>query len=217
MPSLTPPISTIRSVRDLLNHLGGIPAERVRYYPFPGTATEQDVISIEAREDRLCELVDGVLVEKPLGYEESLIANAIGTALSNFVDPRRLGCVSAPDGMMRVIPGQVRMPDVAYVSRERAPGGRRPRGPIADLSPDLAIEVLSESNTTAEIDRKRREYFEGGTRLVWIVDPAVRTVTVYTQPSTPDKTLAADQVLDGGDLLPGFMLELPTLFGCLDD
>jgi Uma2 family endonuclease len=202
---------------DLLKHLGDVPADRVRYYPFPGTATEQDVISIEASENRLCELVDGVLVEKPLGYEESLIANAIGTALSNFIDPRRLGWISAPDGMMRVIPGQVRMPDVAYVSRERAPGGRRPKGPIADLSPDLAVEVLSESNTVAEIDRKRREYFEGGTQLVWIVDPAARMVAVYTQATVPDNTLSADQTLDGGDVLPGFTLELATLFKRLDD
>jgi Uma2 family endonuclease len=83
------------------------------------------------------------------------------------------------------------------------------------VSPDLAVEVLSEGNTAAEMDRKRREYFTSGTRLVWEVDPNTRTVAVYTSPEGP-LVLDADQTLDGGAVLPGFTLRLATLFAELD-
>lgn len=210
----TPPIHTIA---DLLDRLGGVSADRVRYFPLPGTATEQDVIDIEARENKLCELVDGTLVEKPLGYEESLLAMEIGLVLSQFVKPRRLGWVNGPDGIMRVVRDQLRLPDVAFISRTRAPGGRRPTGPIADLSPDLAVEVLSRSNTLAEMSRKLSDYFAGGTLLVWVVDPDARTISVFTSPDTPDRVLRVGDVLDGGDVLPGFAVELEAIFACLDD
>jgi hypothetical protein len=74
MTKLSRPPTDRKNVADLLAQLGDIPAERVRISPAPGTATEQDVIDIEAQEDRLCELVDGVLVEKVMGYFELRLA-----------------------------------------------------------------------------------------------------------------------------------------------
>jgi Uma2 family endonuclease len=202
---------TIPTLGDLLDRLGGIPAERVRYFPLPGTATEQDVIDIEAHEDRLCELVDGVLVEKPMGYIESYLAIQIATKLTNFVDPNKRGIVTGESGMMRLFPGLVRIPDVAYVSRERLPGGRIPKEPIPSLAPDLAVEVLSESNTKREMDRKRGEYFQAGVRLLWMVDPGTRTITVYTTPDQPVILHESDS-LTGGAVLPGFTLDIKSLF-----
>jgi hypothetical protein len=64
----------IKTLGELLDRLGGVPADRVRFNPLPGTATVADVLQIEAHEGRLCELVDGILVEKPMGYAESMIA-----------------------------------------------------------------------------------------------------------------------------------------------
>jgi Uma2 family endonuclease len=205
----------IPTLADLLERLGGISADRVRYYPLPGTATEADVIAIEARENRLCELVDGVLVEKPMGFRESLIALAIAAALRHFVVPRKLGAVTGPDGMMALFPGMVRIPDVAYVSRERLPGGHIPTDPVPHLAPDLAVEVLSDSNTRAEMDRKRREYFEAGVRVVWFVDLKNRTVAVY-QSANEFMLFTAEKTLDGGPVLPGFTLPLAPLFAELD-
>ena len=205
----------IPTLGDLLARLGGVPAQRVRFYPLPGQATEADVVAIEAHEDRLCELIDGVLVEKPMGYRESLLAVAIAAALRAFVVPHKLGLVTGEAGMVKLSPGLVRIPDVAYVSRQRLPGGRVPSEPIPRLVPDLAIEVLSESNTAAEMARKRREYFEAGVRLVWLVDLDARTVTVFTGPDE-SSTLDQNQVLDGGDVLPGFTLPLAGLFAELD-
>jgi Uma2 family endonuclease len=90
-----------------------------------------------------------------------------------------------------------------------------PAEPIPLVAPDLAVEVLSRSNTPREMARKRREYCEAGTRLVWEVDPAARTVTVFTSPER-FTVLDATQTLDGGSVLPGFTLALADLFAELD-
>lgn len=216
MTTLLQSSPSIPTIGELLRRLGGVPPDRVRYYPLPGMASVADVVEIDARENRLCELVEGVLVEKPIGYAESVLAGAILAAIRAFVVPRKLGAVSGPDGLMRLFPDLVRIPDVAYVSRARLPGGRIPREPVPSLVPDLAVEVLSESNTVAEMDKKRQEYFGAGVRLAWFVDPATRTVAVYVATGEPD-TLSEDQILDGGDVLPGFTLPLHALFAELDE
>ncbi len=205
----------IDTLADLLERLGGIPPDRVRFHPPPGTATEQDVIEIERRENRLCELVDGVLVEKPMGYRESLLAGALLAFLREFVVPRNLGLVTGADGLMRLFSGLVRIPDVAFASWDRLPKRQVPTDPIPDLAPDLAVEVLSKANTPEEMRRKRGEYFASGVRLVWLIDPDARTVTVFTAPEQ-SKEVNEDQILDGGDVLPGFTLALRELFAELD-
>jgi Uma2 family endonuclease len=204
----SPPLQTLA---DLLARLGDIPPGRVRLHPFPGTATEKDVIEAERREDRLCELVDGVLVEKAMGYDESELAMLIGHFLLAFVRPRKLGSVTGADGTVRLMPGLVRIPDVAFVSRERLRGRKRPKQPIPDLVPDLAVEVISKTNTRKEMERKLGEYFSVGVRLVWYVDPKTRTVKVYTGVGRK-VVLSEDQTLDGGDVLPGFALPLREIF-----
>ena len=127
---------------DLFEHFGGIAADRVRFHPSPGTATEQDVLAVHAREKRLCELVEGVLVEKAMGFRESCLALALSAALRAFVRPRNLGLVSGPDGLIRLASGLVRIPDVAFISWQRIPGRRTPTDPVPELVPDLAVEVL---------------------------------------------------------------------------
>jgi Uma2 family endonuclease len=196
---------------DLLKRLGDIPPERVRLHPTPGTATEKDLIEIYDREKRACELVEGTLVEKPMGFEKSQIAMLIGTFLNYFVLPRKLGIVTGEAGTVRLFPGLVRIPDVAFTSRDRLPNRRIPKEPIPALVPDLAVEVLSKSNTKAEMTRKLGEYFAAGVRLVWIIDPRKRTARVYT---TADESILIKegQSLQGGDVLPGFVLALSELF-----
>jgi Uma2 family endonuclease len=207
--------TTIVTLADLFEHLGGIAPHRVRFHPAPGTATEQDVLAIHAHEKRLCELVEGVLVEKAMGFRESCLALALSEALRAFVRPRNLGLVAGPDGMMRLASGLVRIPDVAFISWQRIPGRRMPTEPIPDLAPDLVVEVLSEGNTPGEMARKRHEYFTAGVRLAWFVNLHTRTVEVYT---AVDQSTVLDeaQTLDGGLVLPGFTLALRELFAELD-
>jgi len=189
---------------------GGVPADRVRLHPAPGSATEKDVLEIHAREKRLCELVDGVLVEKPMGYYESRLAMLLGHFIQAFLDQHDLGIVAGPDGMLRLAAGLVRIPDVSFVSWTRLPGRRIPRQPIPDLVPDLAVEVLSPGNTEREMARKLDEYFAAGVRLVWFVDPSARTVVVYTSPGE-SVVLGANDVLEGVPVLPGFSLAVNKL------
>jgi Uma2 family endonuclease len=207
--------TAIETLADLLAQLGSIAPARVRFRPLPGAATEQDVLDVQAREGRLCELVDGVLVEKGMGFLESYLAAVLIEVLRGFVRPRRLGLVTAPDGLVRLAPGLVRMPDVAFVSWARLPGGRVPHEPIPDVAPDLAVEILSDSNTADEMARKRREYFAAGVRLVWQVAPITRTVEVYTAPEQVT-VLHEGDTLDGGAVLPGFALPLREFFAELD-
>ena len=211
-----PPTRPVDTLAELVEQLGSIPLHRIRLQPPPGMATEADVLAVHRKEGRLCELVDRVLVEKAMSYRESCLAGAIVALLRAFVIPPNLGLVSAADGMMRLFPGLVRIPDVAFASWVRFPDRRVPREPIPSLVPDLAVEVLSSSNTPAEIARKFREYFAAAVRLVWIVDPEARTVAVFTSPDQPDGTLTEEQTLDGGDVLPGFNLPLRELFAELD-
>ncbi len=199
------------TIADLLDQLGGIPANRVRLRPPPGTATEQDVVTIHDRENRLCELVDGVLVEKAMGYYEARVAAVLIYFLEAYLEKHDLGFVMGADATLRLRPGLVRMPDVSFVSWDRIPDRQLPPEAIPDLVPDLAVEVLSESNTAAEIKRKLREYFRAGARLVWVVEPDERTIRVYTSPRR-SRLVTEDQTLTGGSVLPGFALAVRQFF-----
>jgi Uma2 family endonuclease len=199
------------TIGDLLKRLGNIPAGRVRLHPTPGTATEKDVIKVLDRENRPCELVEGTLVEKPMGFEESEIAVTIIILVGTFVRRHKLGIVTGPDGTIRLFPGLVRIPDVSFISWGRLPGRKRPKTAIPHLAPDLVVEVLSKGNTKPEMTRKLQEYFEAGVRSVWMVNPRKRTVRLYTAVDQ-SVLLAEDQSLDGGTVLPGFVLPLRELF-----
>jgi len=199
------------TVAELLEHLGGVPADRVRMVPQPGTATERDVIEVQDHSDFTCELVDGVLVEKTMGYLESALAIAIGASLRAFVRANDLGIVLGEQGTLRILVGQVRVPDVSFIAWSRFPGGRLPDVPIPAVAPDLAVEVLSAGNTEAEMERKLRDYFAAGVRLVWYVDPRTRTARSYVGPEQCTVLNEADS-LSGGDVLPGFQLSLRELF-----
>jgi Uma2 family endonuclease len=194
-----------RTMADVLRDLGDVPPERIWFHPAPGTATVRDVVEIQERWNRLCELVDGVLVEKPTGLKESILAMWLGHLLQLFVEPRDLGLVAGEAGMVQLFAGLVRMPDVSFVSWETLKGKGVATEAAPKLAPDLVVEVLSLSNTAAEIDRKAREYLQSGVRLIWIVDPRGRVVTVAVRDSQVLK-LDEKSTLDGGTVLPGFQL-----------
>lgn len=207
-PSAAPPCETFA---DLHARLGGVPLSRIRCQPPPGTATEADVLLRPNGEKRLFELVEGTLVEKPMGWYESIVALVLSQLLLNFLDEHDLGVASGPDGTVRLAPGLVRIPDVAFFSWERFPNRQRPAQRVPALVPDLAVEVLSAGNAEAEMEGKLNEYFSTGVRLVWYVDPEPRTVRVYTSP-TEFRLLTEDDTLEGGAVLPGLRLSIREWF-----
>ncbi len=152
------------------------------------------------------ELVRGVLVEQMVASEEhEYTGSLVNWRMAEHVFPNQLGrvylsnrgYVTGPDS-----PATSRMPDVSFVSNARL---AQPdlAGMLYDGAPDLAVEILSESNTASEIARKIREYLDAGGRAVWVIDIDARTLTVHTSDAPPLVLTDADSV-DGGDYLPGF-------------
>jgi Uma2 family endonuclease len=158
--------------------------------------------------------VDGVLVEKALGLQESRLAMAIGRILLDFIDSKDCGVVVGADCALRLTPGLVRIPDVSYLSWESIGADEVPDDPLPDLVPDLAVEVISKSNTKKEMERKLRDYFASGVRLVWLVYPKTQTAEAYVSPEQV-RRVGKNQSLDAGDVLPGFRLPLKALFASL--
>lgn len=202
---------TAWTIADVQARLAGFPADRIRTYPAPGTATEQDVLEAEAQSGRICELIDGTMVEKTMATYESLLAAELIHIIRCYLDFKNLGAVLAPDGLLKILPGQIRAPDVSFIRWERLPARQSPKPPIYAEAPDLAVEILSQGNTAEEMERKLREYFQAGTRLVWFIEPKTRTARAYTAAGAWTE-IGADGSLLGGDVLPGFELPLARLF-----
>lgn len=214
MATALPPVSTeptVWTAADLVERFGPIPLSRVVTSPRPGTATIEDVVRLDDQEDRLCELIDGVLLEKAMGFIESQLAFRFGMLLAAFVEQHKLGVTAGEAGMLQLLPGQVRIPDISFVSWASLEGSGYPEKAAPLMAPDLAVEVLSPGNTQREMERKLEEYFAAGVRLVWYVDPRAKSVTVYTRPDQATVLGEAD-TLDGGEVLPGLVIELGELF-----
>jgi len=158
------------------------------------------------------ELSRGELVPMtPIGVQHGAVVGNLHLLLGGFVKQNRLGLVGPEIGFrLARNPDTVRAPDVAFIARHRLPTEGIPKK-FADFPPDLAVEVLSPEDAASEVLRKVEEYLSGGVPLVWVVDPATKTVTVYR--SLQDiKMLSADQQLDGGEVLPGFRAQVAEIF-----
>jgi len=199
-----------KTVAELVQRLGVGP-ERIRMQPWPGTATEQDVIDIDVHENRLCELVDGVMVKKTVGQYESRVAVVLIFFLEYYTHKHGRGIVLGEAGTLRIMPHLVRIPDVSFISWKRLPGRKLPAEPIPDLAPNLAVEVISEGNTPKEMQRKLGEYFKAGVQAVWFIYPESRTAEIYASASKK-REIGPEGILVGGRVLPGFRLSLKALF-----
>ena len=206
----TPVLPKNWKLDDLQAHLGGIPLSRIRLFPPPGMATDDDAFSLRRAEGVLCELIDGVLVEKTMGWLESAVAIQLGYFLHCYLKDNPLGEVMGADGPVRVVPKQqMRLPDVSFIRFDRlTPAAYKQK--VCPVTPDLVVEILSAGNTAAEIDRKLVEYFAGGTQLAWIIDPDQRRATIYTSPSE-FTSIDENGALEGGNVLPGFSVLLSEL------
>ena len=202
------------TVADLAARFGSLPARRIRTDVSPGFATEDDVERLRREEGVLCELIDGVLVEKAVSDKTAFLAIEIAGLLREFVRPRKCGWLLGPDGFTRLFGTRLRAPDVSFVRPEQRPQGLLGRG-YADGAPALAIEVFSPGNTRREMDEKRAEYLACGAEAVWIVFPETQTIEVATSPDTV-QTLGRSDTLTGEPVLPGFSVKVADLFDAAD-
>jgi Uma2 family endonuclease len=157
------------------------------------------------------ELVDGEPVEMtPTAGRSGWISNTIAHALTNHVQSTKLAWVfSAETGFVLFSDRQtIRSPDVALVLRERL---ESPPDSFVPMAPDLAVEVLSPTDRMADALGKVAMYLEAGVKLVWLVDPATRTVAVF-RPDAAPTTLHAGDTLDGGEVLPEFTVPVAEIF-----
>jgi Uma2 family endonuclease len=158
--------------------------------------------------DRLIELVNGEMVEKMPTEQHGYIAGIFVTNLNIFVIPRKLGIVSVEARhRMPKDSYNARMPDVSFS------GGRRSlvKDGAVPRMPDLAIEIQSPDDTVKAMREKAAYYLANGTRLVWLVFPRRRYMEVY-RPDEEMEILFGSDVLDGGDVLPGFTLAVAEIF-----
>ena len=159
------------------------------------------------------ELIDGELVEiSPSGGNSSSVGATVLVYLDNHVRPRRLGKLYNAEGGFVLFPGRdvVRAADVAFVRADRLPPPPERRG-FLRLAPDLVVEVISPSDRMSEVLDKVGMWLEAGVRLLWLVDPRVRTVTVY-EPGRAPRVVGVGNELVGEPVLPGFRLALADLF-----
>jgi Uma2 family endonuclease len=176
----------------------------------PSESIHEPVIEPDSR----YEIVDGRRVEKPqLGTFHILVAAILDQILGSYVRAKKLGRV-APEMLFRInsVGNRQRRPDVAFVSYERWPKDRKVDFKNGwEVVPDLAIEVISPSNSADTVIGKISEYFKAGVLRVWVIFPVDRLIYVY---ESPKKTTILDitDELDGGDLIPGFRLSLAELF-----
>jgi Uma2 family endonuclease len=157
----------------------------------------------------LYELVDGRLAGQPC---KSFLAGIITVNIVGLMGlyVRGHGIMTLGKAGFRMANGNIRVPSTSYTRKERFPGGHSPDG-FADLAADLCVEIISPSERKADMARKVREYFDGGTVQVWHVFPERQEVIVFTSP-TETQTLDADGILDAGGLLPGFSCRVADLF-----
>ena len=202
----------IWTVADLYRRFGPIPFERIRQNPPPGSGTVDDVVRLNDHEDRLYELVDGILVEKTVGLEESIIAGYILTILNNFVLPRGLGLVAGEAGAIQLDcqsssdPRRVVLLVGARARRQdprRADSAARPRSGRRGHQPEQHPQ--GDGGKAPGIFRARAYAWSG------TCGRSSRVVDVYTAPDHFTR-LTASMRLDGGDVLPGFSVQVSELF-----
>ncbi len=196
---------------DLVARFGPILLHRIINDPPPGSATVADVVRLDDHHDCICELIDGTLVRKTMGADESHLAIRIAMPLGSYVEANNMGIVLGEAGMMQLFPDQVRIPDVSFVSHEHLKGSGFPSDPVPHMAPVLAVEVISASNTRQEMERKLTEYFDAGTLLVWYVYPETKEVHAFKSADSV-RVYGVQDELPGDDVLPGFAMKLAELF-----
>lgn len=159
------------------------------------------------------ELVDGELVERGMGTKSSWVGGELHARLREFCKPRQLGWIFPADQSYQCFahaPDRVRKPDVSFIAAGRMPGEKLPEGHTR-IAPDLAAEVISPNDLVTELDQKLRDYMAGGVKLVWVINPDLRTARVHRAGRPTPELQEADE-LDGEDVLPGFRCRLGDLF-----
>lgn len=163
------------------------------------------------------ELVEGQLVERRMGTESSEIALRIAFLITLFLRAHPLGRLFGSDASYQCFPDRpkkVRRADVGFITFDRLPKGRAPKGHCR-AAPDLAVEVISPRDIAEEIEAKIAEYLSAGVKLVWVVSPAMRSVRIYRPHDSPAGSISLlmeNDAIGGEEVLPGFSCRVSEFF-----
>lgn len=179
------------------------------------TWTDQEFMALPDDGNRY-EIVNGELVIMAnSGMEHGNIGAFLGGAIELHVRSHKLGVTCDSSTAFKMKSGNKRSPDISFVAKERLQGRKRlPKG-FFEGAPDLAVEIISPSNTFEEIHNKLVEYFDSGCRLAWVIHPDEQSALIYRQPQ-PDRLLKISDNLEGEEIIPGFTMPMVDLFAELD-
>jgi Uma2 family endonuclease len=159
------------------------------------------------------ELIAGeVRKMSPAGWKHGLIAARLHLSLGRYVEDHGLGALFEGDTgfVLASDPDTVRAPDVAFIRRERL-SAEMPTEAFWPGPPDLAVEVVSPGDTVHEVDDKVKAWLDAGTRMVWVIDPKWRSVTVYRS-AVRVTVLTENDELSGEEVVEGFRCVVGELF-----
>lgn len=177
--------------------------------PTTRTWTEAELMALP--EDGLKrELVGGEIVVSPAGAPHGRVIVELILALAAHVKALRLGHVFDSSTGCWLSSGNLRVPDLCFVSRDRMPGEIPPG--FLRVPPDLVVEVLSPGDSPREMEAKIADYLASGVRLAWILDPRTRRAAIH-RPGAPPRDVDAAGDLDGEDVVPGFRCRLTDVLG----
>ena len=163
------------------------------------------------------EIINGELINMGnSGALHGYVCSTLMILLGGYVRQHNLGAMLDSSTAFKMKNGNKRSPDIAFFAKERLQGIAVLPSGYLEGAPDLAVEVLSPGNTVEEIDDKLTEYFENGSRLVWVINPTQHYVLVYRSAQEPDRLLKGKDSLDGEEVIPGFTLAIADLFQKLD-
>jgi Uma2 family endonuclease len=163
------------------------------------------------------EIINGELIDMGnSGALHGYVCSLALAALAGYILLKKLGVILDSSTAFKMKNGNKRSPDIAFFAKERLQGMTVLPSGYLEGAPDLAVEVLSLGNTVEEIDDKLTEYFENGSRLVWVINPIQHYVLVYRSAQEPDRLLKSRDSLDGEEVIPGFTLAVADLFQKLD-
>ena len=168
--------------------------------------TEQEFLRLP--QDGKYELVEGEAKRVPAAHEHDII----GAVVIYWLTPASIGrgYIASAQAGFRMKDGNIRCPDVSFMSKSRLPGGKPSKG-FGNFAPDLCIEIISPSEELQEMEDKVQEYFDAGAQQVWHLFPETQRLRLFTSPNA-FTDLASTDTIDGGNLLPTFRCQVSELF-----
>jgi Uma2 family endonuclease len=176
-------------------------------------STAADLLALPTGMGKRYELVLGEIREmSPSGWRHGEVIDNLQAILSAYIRAKRLGRGFGAETafLIQRNPDTVRAPDFAFIAQKNLPADK-PKEAFWPGTPDLAVEVLSPSDTIREVDEKVEAWLVAGCVAVWVIDPRLQTVTIYRS-LTDITVMTVAETLDGGDVVPGFCCPVGELF-----